>query len=146
MGIERSTVLRSNYIGYRLHEYRAGLHHPEPQQNGTVLGDGRAAVGAAEKLHGRIVAAATDRPAIRIICVQTPLFHIAVHVVKAPCIGRELRHPEGNRNLVPGIALHLPISLRIRFSGVVGRCGAGPAGILPLFLGGKPEMPARLMG
>ncbi len=172
MGIERSTVLRSNYIrdgfgkmhllvcilgrfrirepGFIVRVCVGGrfcirrLHYAEAQQHGTVSLERAAAVGAAQKLNGRIVAAAANGFGIIIVIIAAPLLYIAVHIVQAPRIGLELGHLQRHRLLETGVFLHFPLILRESIARIISGSGTCAAGVLPFGLGGKAEVSARL--
>src|SRR5262245_111426 len=79
--------------------------------------------------------------------VAAPLVGVAVHVVQAPGVGRVTAHlrrlPERRPRL--GSVVWLSIEVRLLAAETLaergGCCCSGPAGVLPLCLGGQPEFP-----
>src|SRR5262249_19175918 len=96
---------------------------------------------------GQVRVGAARQPGV--VPVAAPLDDVALHVVEAPRVGRvaaDLGVPLQGRTFL-GAVIRL-VALEIRLftadfvAGVGGRRGACPAGVLPLRLGGQPELPA----
>src|SRR5262245_15928573 len=84
--------------------------------------------------------------------VAAPLVDVAVHVVQAPGVGRvaaHLRRLPGRRPRL-GSVVWLSLEVRLVAAEFVaergGRCCPGPAGVLPLRLGGQPKFPILWKG
>ena len=132
--------------GIGLFGARVCFHDAETQEDAAVFGDGSAAVIGRQEFHGGVVAAATDGLVVSVHGIQAPFLHIAVHVVKAPGVGSELRHLQAHGHFVTGIFLYFPLVFGEGVAGVVFCRASGAAGVFPLGFGGEAEGSARLAG
>ena len=92
------------------------------------------------------MAAAAHGLGIRIVIIDAPLFHIAVHIVQPPRIGLKLSHLQGDRLLEASVFLHFPELFRIRIPRIISRGSSSAADVLPLGLGGEAERAPRATG
>src|SRR5262249_57879235 len=88
---------------------------------------------------------------VLVVIIRAPLGDVAVHVVQSPGVGLEGADLRGLaqvgalfRSAIGELAVEVRLSCRERLAGVVGRRGAGAAGVFPFCLGRQTVAPSGL--